>query len=530
MGTVPLGTVPASGSDGAWGWGLSPRGLSPLLGLDRSSRPCAEHLVVAGTRERTLWAVESWDAPGARRDAARSRRRRRKLEARYRRRRLVALAIALATIAWFFTVIHTGARPQPATVSGGAETDAAAALRPAPRTPVAPGTRGAAVTGLQTALAALGVYAVRPDGVYGSATRRAVARFQGAHGLAGDGAAGSATVAALARALGGLAQSSGSDIRVGVAAARAHGRISLALARTADAAVAAAVQVAGRAALGPAAAVTSVLAGAARYASSLDAPRTAALAGTLQVNAAWFRRAGLPQPLATIHGRDGAVYRYFPGDGYQFHPLATFGALDAAVAAGRTADVRRIAAAMVARAIPAGAGRVWEYDFPFGGPDRWTSGFAQAAGADSLERAGQLLHDSALEGAAAAAFAAIPAAYLHPIAGGEWIREYSWSPMLILNAQLQTYLLVSDYAHRSGNAAAATLATKLETAARRLLPRFDLGCWSRYSLGGAPASAHYMAYHIALLRQVARATGESSWAAMADRWRRDERSGGCPTG
>jgi peptidoglycan hydrolase-like protein with peptidoglycan-binding domain len=485
---------------------------------------------VDGTRQRGLWAVDSWDEPGARPSPARDRRRRRKLAARYRRRRLVALTIAAVTIAWFFTVIHTGARPQPARVESAAAGHALRALPPAPRTPVRPGTHGTAVTGLQTALAALGVYPGRPDGAYGATTRSAVARFQRSHGLAADGAAKSPTVAALARALASAAASSASWIRAGVAAARAHGRIPAAQARAADAASAAAVQVAGKAALGPAAAVTAVLAAAARQAPPLDAPRTAALVGTLQVNAAWFRRAGLPQPMATIHGRDGAVYRYFPGSGYQFHPLATFGALDAAAAAGRTADVRRIAAALAARAIPAGKTRVWEYDFPFGGPDRWTSGFAQAAGADSLERAGQLLHDSALERIAAAAFAAIPARYVHPIAGGDWILEYSWSPMLILNAQLQTYLLVSDYARRSASPAATALATRLETAARRLLPRFDMGCWSRYSLGGNPASAHYMAYHVALLRQVARATGERSWARTADRWRRDERSGGCPNG
>jgi peptidoglycan hydrolase-like protein with peptidoglycan-binding domain len=484
-----------------------------------------------GTRQRSLWAVDSWDSAGAGRSPARARRRRRKLEARYRRRRLVALAIALVTIAWFFTVIHTGARPRPA----APRADAAAGRAAVPparvvRTPVRPGDHGAQVTGLQTALAALGVYAGKPDGAYGAATRHAVARFQGSHGLARDGSAGSATVAAVAHALRAAAASSGSGIRSGIAVARAHGRISLAQSRAADAAVDAAVRLAGGTAIGPAAAVTSVLAGAAQGAASLDAPRAAALLGTLRVNTSWFRRAGLPQPLASVNGRDGAVYRYFPGSGFQFHPLATFGALNAAVAAGRAADARTIADTMVARAIPAGAGRVWEYDFPFGGPARWTSGFAQAAGADALERAGQLLHDRALEQAAAAAFAAIPARYLHPIAGGEWILEYSWSPMLILNAQLQTSLLVSDYARRSGSSAAAALAGKLETAARRLLPRFDMGCWSRYSLGGRPASAHYMAYHVQLLRQMARTTGDRAWAAMADRWRRDERSGGCPNG
>jgi hypothetical protein len=82
----------------------------------------------------------------------------------------------------------------------------------------------------------------------------------------------------------------------------------------------------------------------------------------------------------------------------------------------------------------------------------------------------------------------------------------------------------------SGNPAAHRLAGELETAARRLLPRFDTGCWSRYSLGGALASPHYHAYHIVLLRRIARVTGERSWAAMADRWRRDESAGSCPSG
>ncbi len=484
---------------------------------------------MAGTRDRTVWAVDSWDGSGARRGAAHPRRRRRKLEARYRRRRIVALAILVLTLAWFFTVIHTGAAPPPAPPTGAAA-DPGGHPAPVVRSAVRPGNRGAAVTGLQTALAVLGVYAGRPDGAYGAGTRHAVARFQKSHGIAGDGAAGTATITAVAHVLARRAAGSAAGIRAGVAAARAHGRISPAQARAANVAAAAAARVASRAAVGAAAAVTAVLADTSRHVSALDAPRTAALIGTLRVNAARFRHHGVPAPMATTQGPDGVVYRYFPGHGYQFHPLATFGALDAAVAAGRSADARRIAHAMVARAVPAGRARVWEYGFPFGGPDTWTSGFAQAAGADALARAAQLLHDPALGRTAAAAFAAIPARYLHPIAGGEWILEYSWSPMLILNAQLQTSLLVSDYARRSGSPAAAALASRLETAARRLLPKFDTGCWSRYSLGGAPASAHYMAYHVQLLRQVARATGERSWATVADRWRGYERTGGCPTG
>jgi hypothetical protein len=40
-------------------------------------------------------------------------------------------------------------------------------------------------------------------------------------------------------------------------------------------------------------------------------------------------------------------------------------------------------------------------------------------------------------------------------------------------------------------------------AARALLPRFELGCWSRCSLGGAAATTSYHTYHVELLRRLA---------------------------
>jgi hypothetical protein len=64
--------------------------------------------------------------------------------------------------------------------------------------------------------------------------------------------------------------------------------------------------------------------------------------------------------------------------------------------------------------------------------------------------------------------------------------------------------------------------------ARTLLPQFDTGCWSRYSLGGAPALTHYHAYHISLLRKIAAMTGDRSWGVVADRWEGYQRHGGCP--
>jgi peptidoglycan hydrolase-like protein with peptidoglycan-binding domain len=411
--------------------------------------------------------------------------------------------------------------------------EAAASTAQTPRppqvgAPLRAGDRGERVVELQTALGELG-YGGDPDGGFGPATHAAVARFQRSQDIPADGVAGLTTATAIRAALIRAAGRDASDTLSGVAAARRHGRLSPAQATVLETAVGTALAQVGRVRIGPAAALTAVLHDIAGQADSLDAPRARALGGMLAANVRRFRSGGMPAPLATMQGSDGAVYRYFPGHGYQFHPLASFSALDAAVKAGRSDDARRIADAMLARAVPEGGAVVWEYYFPFGGPDRWTSGFAQAAGADSLARAGKMLHDTRIAHAARAAFASIPAAYLHPIAGGSWIREYSFSRLLILNAQLQTLLLLTDYARVSGDASGRVVAGRMQTAARRLLPRFDTGCWSRYSLGGAPASMHYHAYHIALLRRIAAVTGDRSWAVVAARWEGYVHRGGCPS-
>ena len=82
-------------------------------------------------------------------------------------------------------------------VAAGDSSESAQASRSA--TTLHPGDRGAAVKLLQRKLG------LRADGVYGSATKRAVRRFQVRRGLKADGVAGRSTLAALGivRAAGG---------------------------------------------------------------------------------------------------------------------------------------------------------------------------------------------------------------------------------------------------------------------------------------------------------------------------------------
>ena len=59
------------------------------------------------------------------------------------------------------------------------------------------GSSGATVTQIQTRLKSWGYYSGSVDGVYGSATERAVKYFQRTNGLTADGQAGDKTLAAL---------------------------------------------------------------------------------------------------------------------------------------------------------------------------------------------------------------------------------------------------------------------------------------------------------------------------------------------
>jgi hypothetical protein len=249
------------------------------------------------------------------------------------------------------------------------------------------------------------------------------------------------------------------------------------------------------------------------------APRALTLFSTLTVNADWLASHALTGAHPDLEGDDGAVYRFFAGHGYVFHPLANFAKLNADVASKDEAATMHLAAALVARGVARGSSLVWEYDFPFAtGRAPWTSGMAQAVAAQAFARAGTLLSDRNLLDTADAAYVAIPKLLSASSPAKPWIALYSFDRVPVLNAQLQAALSVGDYATISDNAAAAALATRLTAAARTLLHRFDTGYWSLYSLGGDESPLDYHEYVIGLLRKLATRTGEAAWQDTADRF------------
>ncbi len=248
-------------------------------------------------------------------------------------------------------------------------------------------------------------------------------------------------------------------------------------------------------------------------------PRALVLFSTLAFNGAWLANHAVWGDHPDRTGEDGVVYRFFWSHGYVFHPLANFAKLNQTAASGDLDGTERLAQALLGRAIPVGSKLVWEYEFPFAsGRAPWTSGMAQAVAAQALARAGDLLSDPALLDAADGAYEAVPGLLSPGSPVKPWVALYSFDRTPVLNAQLQAALSVGDYAALTGQPPAEAFANRLTASAEALLPSFDTGYWSRYSLHGDDSPLHYHDYVITLLRKLAARTGDAGWSETADRF------------
>lgn len=241
----------------------------------------------------------------------------------------------------------------------------------------------------------------------------------------------------------------------------------------------------------------------AQVSAKLTNARARAVLGQLAVNNAYFARRGPPASKTDITDTDGIVYRYMSGLGFEFHPLANFGALNAKVAAGTNESAERLARALIARGVnQPGGGLGWEYYFNYaGGRAPWVSGMAQAVAAQAFAAASLSDEDDStkLEATARAAFRTIPRRLVLQRASGPWIRLYGFNRSVVLNAQLQSLLSLRDYANTMADGDAATLATAMERATATEIHRFDTGYWTYYALPRTPSTLDYQKYVVHLL-------------------------------
>ena len=219
----------------------------------------------------------------------------------------------------------------------------------------------------------------------------------------------------------------------------------------------------------------------------------------------WSER---PVPAAggrVTFGRDPSIWQYFPGQGIQFHPLATAGRANALAEPGereRPRGCRRGALGIVLSRLVATASRrdgflAWEYRFDYGGGTApWVSAMAQATAAQALARGAELLGDREYRYAALRALGAFetppPAGVALRTGRGREYLMYSFNPGLhIINGFLQSLIGLHDVAELTGSERARRLFVLGERTARDTVADYDTGAWSRYSLGGSESTLEY---------------------------------------
>ncbi|MBD0291239.1 MAG: hypothetical protein ICV74_08290 [Thermoleophilia bacterium] len=256
-------------------------------------------------------------------------------------------------------------------------------------------------------------------------------------------------------------------------------------------------------------------------AGAYNRPRALALFSMLRENADLLARRGLPPNETDYVGRGGLVYRVGWGYGLQFHPLANVIALSQHLYAGRRTKAALLASSLAARAVPArGGGAVWEYYFPYaGGRPPWRSGMVQAIGAQVFARVGRHLTAPDFFRVADRSYAAIAGRLVRKLPAGPWIRLYSFSDMLVLNAQLQATLSIRAYGKILFRDGARAFARRLQASSRALLPRFDTSAWTNY-IPGHEAPLKYHLYHVELAKFLAKRTQAGFWQRAYERFRR----------
>ncbi|HWH54615.1 MAG TPA: D-glucuronyl C5-epimerase family protein [Gaiellaceae bacterium] len=255
-----------------------------------------------------------------------------------------------------------------------------------------------------------------------------------------------------------------------------------------------------------------------------DSTRGRTLFDMLDFNTRWFashwdQKAGTD----VVDYSDGTWYRAFPGIGFQFHPLENFGKLNNFVSQKNDERAAQLAQSLMDRSVVRAGGLAWEYYFRFGGGrPPWISGMAQAVAAQALARAGTLLQDPVLTTAAVRVYRTV-SALTKSVQSGPWIRLYAFNGLTVLNAQLQAIVSLQDYASQTNDQAAVELAARLQAAAIGLLPRFDTGAWSLYSLGGAEATLEYHKYVVRLLTMLSKRSQDPTLTSYAQRFSNDLR-------
>jgi D-glucuronyl C5-epimerase C-terminus len=259
----------------------------------------------------------------------------------------------------------------------------------------------------------------------------------------------------------------------------------------------------------------------------LTASRVPLVFLTVARNREWWSRG----PLLSYGERvafagSGLVWEAFPGQGIQLHPLGTWGKANALWVSDYDRELGALVREMRAVAVRRAGGIAWEYMFHFGGsPVVWTSGLSQATGAQALARAAVRFHDPRLAADAKRAlgvFTHAPPAGVRiamPRGRAHYLL-YSWAPwMRVINGFVQAVVGLYDVWKLTGSRVAHRLYLEGEREARREVPRYDTGAWSRYD----QYTESDLSYHVLLrdfLLNLCERSGRAVYCDTAERFTR----------
>ncbi len=219
----------------------------------------------------------------------------------------------------------------------------------------------------------------------------------------------------------------------------------------------------------------------------------------LQRNTTWWGTADrIPAAGERVRNISSRVlFQYVPGQGLQFHPLANWGRDQSLLRYGYTAQGLAMANELIPLGSRRGSALAWEYLFYFdGGAPPWTSGLSQGTALIALTAAYRRSHNARYANVAREALRLYdlraPLGVRVPSRYGAYYAEYSFAPSYrIINGFIQALNGLWDTWHGLGDPHAAQLFGSGEADARRALPYFDLGHWSRYSNRGEISDLNY---------------------------------------
>jgi hypothetical protein len=253
--------------------------------------------------------------------------------------------------------------------------------------------------------------------------------------------------------------------------------------------------------------------------------RLPVLSLTLDRNREWWSSGPLltPQQQVEFPG-SRLVWQYYPGQGIELSPQASFATAHLLCTAGAThlRACTELLSELLALAVDRSGRLAWEYYFNFdGGLPPWTSALSQGTALQAFADAYKATKNSlylAVGSKALALFTAAPpsgVAVETPL-GARYV-EYSFDPAAgdeVLNAFLKSLIGLYEYAQVSKSPLAAQLFAAGNAEAQAELPQFDTGSWSLYQ----PGVRDSLAYHelvIKLLQQLCTMTRAPIYCSTA---------------